>query len=73
MAGVRQGAQIERSDHPIPLSCPLRQDESLGTFPTDDRAKKGKDQKWQSRGKGIDNKALHARNGGDLGIREEDT
>ncbi|CAF9909374.1 MAG: hypothetical protein HETSPECPRED_008965 [Heterodermia speciosa] len=38
--GARQEAQVQRSHHSIPLSCPFRENKTFRAFPADNRAQK---------------------------------
>lgn len=60
---LRQKAQIQGRNNPISLPSPLGQNESIGAFSPDNRAKKCKDHQWEGRGQRIDHKALNPRNG----------
>lgn len=69
----RQKAQPQRRDDAISLANPFRQDKTLGTLPADNRAERSKDQQREGRGESVDDNALNASDGGEFGVREQDT
>jgi type IV secretory pathway VirB10-like protein len=66
-------AEKQSRNRSMSLPRPLRQDEALRTFPSDDRSQRAKDQKWQRRRQRIHQKSLDTSNRGDLRIGEQDT
>jgi hypothetical protein len=70
---IREEAQVQSSHPSISFSRPLGQDETLWASPSDDGAKEGKDEQWKRRRQRVDDDSLHATDGGNLRISEQNT
>lgn len=63
-----QKTQPQSGDDSISLAHPLGEDEALWALLADDGAQVGKNQQRKGRGQGVDDHALHARDGGQLRV-----
>ena len=69
----RHEAQVQHGNCSIALPRPLRQDEAFGTLSADDGAQESEQKHGQGRRQSVHDDTLYTSQGGEFGVREQDT